>query len=492
MRELAQGRRHRRHGPARPDATTARRIVGRFGARSKARKGEPVEVAVDTRALHFFDPETGLGIYDGTKGARMRAPSLAPRSGCMLALLLLRRGLRRRRRRRGSRSDDGGETTARASPATISVIGVWTGAEQESFQAVIDGFKEENPDVTVKYTSAGDNIVTVLSTAVEGGNPPDIATLPQPGSMRDFVERGRAAAARLRARTRSTRTSASRSSTTGSVDGTLYGLLFKAANKSTVWYNVAVVRGRRRRGAATTATTSSPPPKTINASGVPAYSIGGADGWTLTDLFENIYLRTAGAEKYDQLAKHEIPWTDQSVKDALAEMAKIVGDTDNIAGGEAGALQTDFPTSVANVFSATPKAAMVIEGDFVPGVAGDDRPLEPETGFNVFAVPGDRRLGPAVVGGGDLVVMFKDNPAAQAFVEYLATPEAAEIWAEARRLLVAEQERRHERLPRRDPADDGGRDRRGGDRSASTSPTCSRPRSAAPSARACSSSSRTS
>ena len=47
-------------------------MVGRFGARSKASKGEPVRVAVDTRALHFFDPETGLGIYDGTEreGAR--------------------------------------------------------------------------------------------------------------------------------------------------------------------------------------------------------------------------------------------------------------------------------------------------------------------------------------------------------------------------------------------------------------------------------------
>jgi multiple sugar transport system ATP-binding protein len=41
-------------------------LVGRFGARSRVRAGQPVEVAVDTRALHFFDPETGLGIYDGT------------------------------------------------------------------------------------------------------------------------------------------------------------------------------------------------------------------------------------------------------------------------------------------------------------------------------------------------------------------------------------------------------------------------------------------
>jgi multiple sugar transport system ATP-binding protein len=46
-------------------------LVGRFGARSRVRPGEPVEVAVDTRSLHFFDPETGLGIYDAspTKGA---------------------------------------------------------------------------------------------------------------------------------------------------------------------------------------------------------------------------------------------------------------------------------------------------------------------------------------------------------------------------------------------------------------------------------------
>ena len=39
-------------------------VVGRFGARSRVGKGDTAEVAVDTRVLHFFDPETNLGIYD--------------------------------------------------------------------------------------------------------------------------------------------------------------------------------------------------------------------------------------------------------------------------------------------------------------------------------------------------------------------------------------------------------------------------------------------
>jgi multiple sugar transport system ATP-binding protein len=55
-------------GVSAPEGKTV--LVARFGARSKAKVGEQVEVAVDTRALHFFDPETGLGIYDGKeKGA---------------------------------------------------------------------------------------------------------------------------------------------------------------------------------------------------------------------------------------------------------------------------------------------------------------------------------------------------------------------------------------------------------------------------------------
>jgi multiple sugar transport system ATP-binding protein len=46
-------------------------VVGRFSADSKVSEGEEAEVSVDTRALHFFDPNTGAAIYEGqeTKGA---------------------------------------------------------------------------------------------------------------------------------------------------------------------------------------------------------------------------------------------------------------------------------------------------------------------------------------------------------------------------------------------------------------------------------------
>jgi alpha-glucoside transport system substrate-binding protein len=319
-------------------------------------------------------------------------------------------------------TDTGGEAAVSGS---ISVMSTWGGPEQASFQAVIDGFTEQNPDVDVSYDSAGDALPTVLSTAVEGGNPPDVAVVPQPGLVQQYVDRGALQPIDFVADALGENFSESVTQV-GQIEGQQYAFLFKAANKSTVWYNVQAFENA---GVEPTETWDDflASAETIKASGLPAYSLGGAEGWTLTDLFENIYLRSAGADMYGQLSRHEIPWTDQSVKDALTEMAAVVGDTDNIAGGTDGALQSDFATSVSNVFAEEPKAAMVLEGDFVPGVV--ESPLEPETGYNVFAFPSINDSPPGVVGGGDMVVMFEDSPAAQAFVEYLATPEAAAIWA---------------------------------------------------------------
>jgi multiple sugar transport system ATP-binding protein len=71
VRELAQDLGDERMASEEPAEGQHTTMVGRFNARSQVKEGETVEVTVDTRSLHFFDPETGLGIYDNdeTKGA---------------------------------------------------------------------------------------------------------------------------------------------------------------------------------------------------------------------------------------------------------------------------------------------------------------------------------------------------------------------------------------------------------------------------------------
>jgi ABC-type glycerol-3-phosphate transport system substrate-binding protein len=313
---------------------------------------------------------------------------------------------------------------------TVTFDGIWTASSgQKQFQDVIKGFNRLYPHVHVKYKPVGNDLPTVLATAVAGGHPPDMADIAQPGTVAQFAKQGK-----LRPLTYARATIAKNFTPAwqklGTYGGKLYALVFKAANKSVVWYSVPAFKAAGVK-----------PPKTfaellnaarvIHASGTPAYSIGGADGWTLTDLFENIYLRTFGPAKYDQLAAHRIKWTDTSVTTALKTMAKIIGDTSNIYGGTSGALQFGFNDSVTNAFASPPKAALVFEADFVGGVITSSTRAKPRTGFNTLTwpsiTPGPDRS--AVEIAGDLFVTFRDNPAIEAFVKYLATPQAAEIWA---------------------------------------------------------------
>jgi alpha-glucoside transport system substrate-binding protein len=326
----------------------------------------------------------------------------------------------------GDGGSEGGGGSGAAGGETIEVAATWTGPEQDRFQKVLDGFAEQS-GADVRFLSAGDDIAAFVGPRIEGGDPPDVAILPQPGVLKSFAEQGDLIPIEDVAGDEIDQNFSETAREVGSADGKLYGVWFKTAQKSTVWYNTNVFADAGVKPPATWDELLKTG-QTISDSGVEPYSFGGADGWPLSDLFENIYLRTAGPEKYDQLAAHEIPWTDRSVKEALTTMADVL-DSDKLAGGASGTLQTDFNTSVTQAFSDPPTGAIVFEGDFVGGIitGTTDATLGQDADFFDFpSIDGSKNV---VVGGGDIAVLLKDSEGGKALIEYLATPEAAEIWA---------------------------------------------------------------
>jgi alpha-glucoside transport system substrate-binding protein len=307
---------------------------------------------------------------------------------------------------------------------SIEVMGVWSGSEQANFERVLSEF-EDRTGAEVNYTSAGDDIPTVLGTSIEGGSPPDVAVIAQPGLLNDLVADGALVDIEDAVGDLVDEHYADDWRELGSVDGTLYGVWFKAANKSTVWYHIDLwdEAGVEPPDTWEDFLTAA---ETLRDSGVTPVAVGGADGWTLTDWFENVYLRSAGPELYDQLTDHEIPWTHESVREALEILAELFGGEGLINDD---ALGTDFPTSVAMVF-AQEEAATVYEGDFVADVISDDTDAELGVEADFFDFPSVDGSGPAVVGGGDVAVLLEDTEAGREFMRFLATPEAAEIWAQ--------------------------------------------------------------
>ncbi|MCX4534765.1 ABC transporter substrate-binding protein [Streptomyces sp. NPDC002596] len=310
----------------------------------------------------------------------------------------------------------------------ISVAAVWTGPEQANFLKVLKEF-EKRTGATVTFVPAQDPIVNFLGTKIAGGQPPDVAMIPQVGAIKQAVEKKWAKPVGADAKAQLAKNYAKVWQDLGAVDGTQYGVYFKAANKSLIWYNA---KAFENAGASEPKTWKDfmATAETVSASGVTPVSVGGADGWTLTDWFENVYLSQAGPEKYDQLAQHKIKWTDPSVKDALKTLAELFGKPSLIAGGADGALQTEFPASVTQTFTGgdQPKGAMVFEGDFV-GVNIAQTKAKIGTDAKVFPFPAVGAESP-VVTGGDAAVALKDSKGAQALLTWLASADAAKIWAE--------------------------------------------------------------
>ncbi|MER7467469.1 ABC transporter substrate-binding protein [Streptomyces sp. NPDC097981] len=330
-----------------------------------------------------------------------------------------------------------GGTTAPASGGelagqTVTVAGVWTGSEQKNFKKVLDAFTQKTGAKTV-FVPSGDNVSTFVGSKIEGGNAPDVVMVPQVGVLQQFAKAGWLQPLSDQAAKTADSTLAPVWKNYGTVDGTYYGLYFKAAHKSTVWYSPAAF-AQAGVGEPKSYADLLKAGRTLADSGRPAFAVAGEDGWTLTDWFENIYLSQAGPQKYDQLAQHKIKWTDDSVVKALTTLGDLFKDKQLVAGGAETALRTDFPSSVEQVFGPEPKAGMVYEGDFVGGIAKDQFGKKLGEDAKFFPFPAVEGGAAPVVSGGDAAVVLKDGKNGKAgmkLLEFLAGPEAAGVWASA-------------------------------------------------------------
>jgi alpha-glucoside transport system substrate-binding protein len=331
----------------------------------------------------------------------------------------------------GACGGDGGGGTAEGD-GEITIFSLWGGSEQEAFQKVLDQFTKDT-GIETKYESARD-FLPVIRTRLAADNPPDVAVIPRPGVVAELARDDALISIEdlgldpeaINENYSDTWTSLA------TVDETLYGVVAKANSKSTIWYkpNSFTQNGFE---IPTTWQQLLDITKEYKDKGDTPWAVGaqGRDNsWTLTDWFENIYARQAGPDNYTKLFNGELAFNDQTVKDALNEMVKIVNDN-YVAGGIDTALGIGFVDGIGRVFSKNPVAEMYMEGGFVGGIALGEVNPDLKVGEDIDFFPWPQinpEHGSPLVGGGDVASAFVNNEDNAKLIEYLASPEAGRIW----------------------------------------------------------------
>ncbi|GGO53553.1 sugar ABC transporter substrate-binding protein [Streptomyces daqingensis] len=317
---------------------------------------------------------------------------------------------------------------------TLTVAGTWDGGEGKAFRKVLDGFTAKT-GAKVKFESSRatgvDDFAAFIRDKVKSKKAPDVAMVPQVGVLQQFAQKGWLEPLPPSVELEAARNFALVWQNYGSYRRVFYGLYFKASHKSTVWYNPKAF-DKAEVLPPTDYDEMLRVGKKLSAAGYPAFSVAGKDAWPLTDWFENIYLAQAGPTNYAKLATNEIGWTDPTVVKALKTLGKLTNDQDLTVGGGTEALRTDLAESVEAVFGKKPKAAMVYEGDFVAGLIAGESKKDVDKVANFFPFPKVDDGEAPVLSGGDAAVAMKDSKnkeLAMSFIEYLASPKAASIWA---------------------------------------------------------------
>ena len=322
---------------------------------------------------------------------------------------------------------------------TIDILAQWIDAEGTAFDASLDAFRDAT-GINVVYSGIT-NYETVLGVRVDGDLAPDIAQIAQPGRMRTFQANGNLVdldtvldGAAVRANYGEGFIADS------SVDGKLYGLYYSQNFKSIVWYPNAAFEDAGYAAPTTWAELQALVDKIkADGNGAPwctSIEHGDVTGWVATDWLEDVLLRTAPVETYDQWAAHEVPFTDPAVVTALDTVGEMWFTEGNTYGGAERIAGTWVGDSQTPMFDDPPKCWLHKQAAWIPDFWPEGTVAGVDSSF--FYFPGiDPAYGNPVLGAADQFVMFNDRPEVRALMQWFSTPDSVKSRVETGGFLAA-------------------------------------------------------
>ena len=319
---------------------------------------------------------------------------------------------------------------------TLTITGPWTGDDKKLFESVLAYF-EAATGAKVNY-SGSESFEQDIVIASRAGTPPNIAVLPQPGLAADLAKQGyltpmpKGTGAWIKDNYAAGQSWEDLSTYTGK-DGEkhTYTFPFKADLKSLVWYVPENFKEAGYKVPQTMEELQALTKKIVADGGTPwciGLGSGAATGWPATDWVEDFMLRTQPPEVYDGWVKNSVKFNDPRVVDAIKDygwFAKTKGYAD---GGPQAIATTDFRDSPKGLFDFPPKCYLHRQASFIPTYFPDGTKVGQDVNFFYFPAYASKDLGKPVLGAGTLFGITKDSPAAEAFVKFLETPIASEIW----------------------------------------------------------------
>jgi len=318
----------------------------------------------------------------------------------------------------------------------LTIFGDWLSPERELFESVVAYF-EDATGVDVAY-SGSDSFEQQIIIDIQAGSPPNITIFPQPGIASNLAAQGHLTplgedTANWVRENYAAGDSWADLGTFEGQDGTeaFYAFPYKADVKSLVWYVPENFEDAGYEVPETLEDLKALTEQIVADGGTPwciGLGAGAATGWPATDWVEDMMLRTQAPEVYDQWTANEIPFNDERVVAAIEEFGWFAKNNDFVAGGTEGVVSTDFRDSPAGLFSSPPRCYMHHQASFIPSFFPEGTEVGADADFFYMPAYAEKDFGRPVLGSGNVVSVTADSEAARAFIEFLKTPIAHEIW----------------------------------------------------------------